>query len=80
MFIYAFLPETSHPGEKGVDKMEGSKTNSVRSGHRGWAEKVKDRLPILLNPLAPLWLLTSPNLLLVVSEPNHPPNGRKSQL
>ncbi|TFK35473.1 major facilitator superfamily domain-containing protein [Crucibulum laeve] len=51
IFMSFFFPETSHPGARGVDKLEGYT-------HPTWR-------PVLLNPLSPLWLLRSPNLLAV---------------
>ncbi|KAF8803996.1 MFS general substrate transporter [Phlegmacium glaucopus] len=50
--IMFFLPETYHPGERGVDKLDPSQLPKWR--------------PVILNPLRPLWLLRSPNLLAVV--------------
>ncbi|KAF8802956.1 MFS general substrate transporter [Phlegmacium glaucopus] len=49
--IVLFFPETYHPGARGVDKLDPSL-------HPRWR-------PVLLNPLQPLWLLRSPNLLAV---------------
>ena len=52
-FIIIFwLPETYHPGKRGVDKLDSSLLPKWR--------------PVFLNPLRPLWLLRSPNLLAVV--------------
>jgi hypothetical protein len=50
-FIYFFFPETSQPGARGIDKL-----------------KLEDRPAkfIFINPLRPLGLLRSPNLLLIV--------------
>ncbi|KAF9043989.1 major facilitator superfamily domain-containing protein [Panaeolus papilionaceus] len=45
------LPETSHPGQRGVDKVDPSSLPTWR--------------PVFVNPLGPLWLLRSPNLLAV---------------
>ena len=50
--IVFFFPETYHPGKRGVDKLD-------RSLQPRWR-------PVILNPLQPLWLLRSPNLLAVV--------------
>ena len=50
--ILLFFPETYHPGKRGVDKLDPST-------HPRWR-------PVILNPLQPLWLLRSPNLLAVV--------------
>ena len=47
-----FLPETSHPNKRGVDNFNPSLLPKWR--------------PVFLNPLQPLWLLTSPNLFIVV--------------
>jgi hypothetical protein len=48
--IFLFLPEPSHPGARGVDKLQAGSSKFV-----------------FVNPLRPLWLLRSPNLLLTVS-------------
>ncbi|KAG1805000.1 major facilitator superfamily domain-containing protein [Suillus plorans] len=50
LFIYLSLPETSHPGTLGIDKLP-----SRRSIHIVW-----------INPLSTLWLLRSPNLFAVM--------------
>ena len=53
-FIMIFyLPETYHPNKRGVDNLDPSLLPKWR--------------PVILNPLRPLWLLRSPNLLFVVS-------------
>ena len=52
MIIFLALPETIHPGTRGVDKAPESDKNKF----------------VWLNPLSSLWLLRSPNLLAVVSE------------
>ena len=49
-----FLPETSHPGARGIDKL---------------LEKGEKPGFVVLNPFSSLWLLRSPNILLVVSLP-----------
>jgi len=49
--IFFFFPETYHPGKRGVDKLDPNL-------HPRWR-------PVLLNPLQPLWLLRSPNLLAI---------------
>ncbi|KAF8802957.1 hypothetical protein BYT27DRAFT_7305603 [Phlegmacium glaucopus] len=49
--ILLLFPETYHPGLRGVDKIDPDL-------HPRWR-------PVLLNPLQPLWLLRSPNLLAV---------------
>ncbi|KAF4618476.1 hypothetical protein D9613_010062 [Agrocybe pediades] len=48
--VYFFLPETSHPGTKGIDKLRSS-NSSV-----GF---------VFINPLRPMLLLRSPNLFLI---------------
>ena len=53
--IYCWFPETSQPGSRGIDKMR------AESG-----ENAKDHF-YFINPLRPLLLLRSPNLLLIVS-------------
>lgn len=51
LFIYFLFPETSHPGARGVDKLM-LENRPVKF--------------IFINPLRPLALLRSPNLLLIV--------------
>jgi hypothetical protein len=61
--VLLFLPETSHPQTRGIDKarmMEDSSEGGARQEKRGWKW-------VWVNPLASLWLLRSPNLLAVVS-------------
>ena len=53
--IYCWFPETSQPASRGIDKMR------AESG-----ENAKD-YSYFINPLRPLLLLRSPNLLLIVS-------------
>ena len=53
--ILFFLPETYHPNQRGVDKLDPSLLSKWR--------------PVILNPLQPLWLLRSPNLFVVVRIP-----------
>ena len=50
--ILFFLPETYHPNKRGVDNFDPSLLSKWR--------------PVFLNPFQPLWLLSSPNLLIVV--------------
>ncbi|KXN87022.1 Quinidine resistance protein 1 [Leucoagaricus sp. SymC.cos] len=52
VFMLFAFPETSHPGTLGVDQQPES------SGRNSW-------LPVFINPLSPLALLRSPNLLTV---------------
>jgi hypothetical protein len=56
--VLFFLPETSHPKTRGIDKarMEAASGAERKAWRRVW-----------VNPLASLWLLRSPNLLAVVS-------------
>ncbi|KAF7974237.1 hypothetical protein HWV62_13122 [Athelia sp. TMB] len=59
--VYFFLPETSRPGTRGVDKLHGS------IGVKGETVGTLRRNGIVwVNPLASLWLLRSPNLFAVV--------------
>lgn len=62
--VLLFLPETSHPLMRGIDKVrmmdEESSDGERGRGNKGW------RL-VWLNPLSCLGLLRSPNLLIVVS-------------
>ncbi|KAF6764090.1 MFS general substrate transporter [Ephemerocybe angulata] len=56
LVMYAYFPETSHPGERGIDKMK----------HDGNPNATWTRwLPVMLNPLRPLGLMRRPNLLFV---------------
>lgn len=58
--LYKFLPETSHPGERGIDKLKAKEDSGP-----GSASSFRQYLPVFLNPLAPLGLMRYPNLLLV---------------
>ncbi|TDL18887.1 MFS general substrate transporter [Rickenella mellea] len=49
--VVFFLPETSHPGSRGIEKLE---TDRRKPFHVVW-----------LNPLKSVWLLRSPNLMAV---------------
>ena len=51
--IYFLLPETSQPGERGIDKVKANGTQSSGSF-------------VFINPLQSLWLLRSPSMLLIV--------------
>jgi len=51
--MYFFFPDTSHPGSRGIDKLAAD-------------DPKRQRTIIFINPLRPLWLLRSPNLLLIV--------------
>ena len=53
--IYCWFPETSWPGSRGIDKMR------AESGENATVHSY------FINPLRPLLLLRSPNLLLIVS-------------
>ncbi|KAJ2927322.1 hypothetical protein H1R20_g9772, partial [Candolleomyces eurysporus] len=55
--VLLFLPETSHPGTRGVDKL----SNSERPRGRTW---LKLKIPVLLNPFLPLLMLRSPIVLI----------------
>jgi hypothetical protein len=50
--VFLIFPETCHPGERGLDKVDPSSLPTWR--------------PIFINPLKSLWLLRSPALLAVV--------------
>ncbi|KIM80027.1 hypothetical protein PILCRDRAFT_73598 [Piloderma croceum F 1598] len=58
--VLFFLPETSHPQTRGIDKArmieESSSGGEGRRGGKRWKW-------VWINPLASLWLLRSPNLL-----------------
>ena len=53
-WMYAYFPETAQPGTRGIDRLQelGS---------------LKHSRAIFINPLRPLALLRSPNLLFIVS-------------
>ncbi|KAF8880862.1 major facilitator superfamily domain-containing protein [Infundibulicybe gibba] len=53
--VFLFFPETSYPGERGIDKVQPV---SAPTWWGSWK-------PFLVNPLRPLYLLRSPNLLAV---------------
>jgi len=55
ILVALFLPETSHPGERGIDKAMA--LGSSRNAGKGF---------VWLNPFKPLLLLKSPNVLFVV--------------
>ncbi|KAJ7127020.1 major facilitator superfamily domain-containing protein [Mycena epipterygia] len=65
LFVYlgmlALLPETSHPGTMGMDKVEPDRELAGSHEHQP-RRKFKW---VWLNPFSCLWLLRSPNLLLV---------------
>jgi len=56
--ILLFLPETSHPGTRGIDKLV---TELVESGASS------SRMIVFVNPFKALTLMRSPNLMVVVS-------------
>jgi len=58
--ILLSFPETYHPGERGVDKVDPTSLPTWR--------------PVVINPLRPLWLLRSPNLTFVVRNFLHLPS------
>ncbi|KAH7924084.1 MFS general substrate transporter [Leucogyrophana mollusca] len=49
LLVYLLLPETSHPGTRGIEKLPESRRSRF----------------VWINPLGSLWLLRSPNLLAV---------------
>lgn len=52
-FIVLFIfPETYHPGKRGIENVDPASLPKWR--------------PVLINPLKPLWIMRSPNLLAVV--------------
>ncbi|KAF9046832.1 MFS general substrate transporter [Hymenopellis radicata] len=59
--IFLFFPETSHPGMRGIDKLRGTRQIEDQGG----SLKEKHSVWVWVNPLRPLWLLRSPNLLAV---------------
>jgi hypothetical protein len=54
-WMYSYFPETAQPGTRGIDKLPG--IDSLKHHPR----------VIFINPLRPLALLRSPNLLFIVS-------------
>jgi len=57
--ILLCFPETSHPGARGIDKLQSE--SSLRLG----GDKLRSGPVIFLNPFKPLMLLRSPNLFAV---------------
>ena len=55
-WMYIYFPETAQPGTRGIEKL--SKVEGLEH---------HDRRIMFINPLRPLTLLRSPNLLLIVS-------------
>ncbi|KAF9554259.1 MFS general substrate transporter [Agrocybe pediades] len=51
--VYFFFPETSHPGTRGIDKLRVDHSSNAPVGF------------VFINPLRPMLLLRSPNLLLI---------------
>lgn len=62
--VWFFLPETSHPGARGIDQLHES-IASDDIGGKGMGG-LRRRGVVWINPLASLWLLRSPNLFAVV--------------
>lgn len=54
--MYLFFPETSQPGTRGIEKLRASESGSDE-------KKIGF---VFVNPLRPMLLLRSPNLLLIV--------------
>lgn len=54
--IWFYMPETSHPGARGIDKLRLKAESGVRIKWTNY----------LVNPFAPLGLLRAPNVLAVV--------------
>lgn len=66
VLVYAFLPETSHPGERGVDKVKSlSDEGAAALRSERPLRRFTKTLPIFINPLRPLALMRNPNLLFV---------------
>jgi hypothetical protein len=63
VLIYAFFPETSHPRAGQTDKSD--ETVQAPAKRRKW---------VWLNPFKPLYLLRSPNLMIIVCTPNSLPS------
>ncbi|KAJ7128988.1 MFS general substrate transporter [Mycena crocata] len=59
--MLTFLPETSHPGTMGMDKVEPE----FAEDHDGDQSPVRKFKWVWLNPFSCLWLLRSPNVLFV---------------
>lgn len=59
--VLLFLPETSHPMARGIDKLRIAEepSSGEESKRKGWRW-------VWVNPFSSLWLLRSPNLLIVV--------------
>lgn len=67
--VYFFLPETSHPGSRGMDKaallLASSRDDLPVTSSRSRSEWAW----VWLNPFSSLALLRSPNVLCIVSSP-----------
>ena len=71
-----FLPETSHPGERGIDKLRRAHLmQDTETGGKGTIGDVLEERkewvhpkwrPVIINPLRPLELMKSPNLFFAV--------------
>ncbi|KAF8576298.1 MFS general substrate transporter [Ramaria rubella] len=62
VFVAAFLPETSHPGSRGIDKLRAGETDTASAS----SGKKQTWVWVWLNPFNPLGLLRGPNISLVV--------------
>jgi hypothetical protein len=64
VLVYALLPETAHPGTRGLDRM--IKAERAASGISDEEAGPSPFRWVWLNPLSSLKLLRAPNILLVV--------------
>ena len=60
--IVFFFPETSHPGVRGIEKTRKARQHEAQRDGSTQPEAVNW---VWVNPVKPLWLLRSPNLLAV---------------
>lgn len=71
--VFVYLPETSHPGVRGLDKWNAQRrVKNIENGTHGEENKDKESWHwVWLSPLSTLTLLKSPVILLLVKgQPN----------
>ena len=68
LLILFFVPETSHPGERGIDKAnEAFLALNPADGSESEPRRRKGLGLVFLNPFWNFWLLRSPNIMAIVS-------------
>lgn len=68
LFMLAYLPETSQPRSRGIDKLLESEGSLEGEDDAGGSSKQRRRRWVWLNPFQSVAMFRSPNLLAVVSE------------